>query len=717
MDDPKNVFREEAYELLTELETSLLELEDRPGDKDLIGRVFRAMHTIKGSGAMFGFTDISSFTHEVESVYDLVREGRMAVSPELVNLSLAARDRIRALLDASVSGEPVDQTENDLIIEALARLRPGADSVQGQERPGAAAQETDRSTGQGKKTKSATYRIRFTPHREIFATGTNPLLLLNELRGLGFTTIVAQSEAIPDLAAIEPESSYLSWDIILTTDQGENAIRDVFIFVEDLCRLSIERISGDSTLAAEEGRKRIGEILVERGDVTNDQILELLRSQKRIGELLVESRTLSRDALNAALAEQQHLKDVQIRSQQAVQSASIRVDAGRLDGLVNLVGELVTVQARLSRRALRDSEPELLAIAEEVERLTCELRDNTMSIRMMPIGATFAKFRRLVRDLSQELGKEVVMSTEGEETELDKTVIEKLNDPFVHLIRNSIDHGIEMPQAREAAGKPRQGTVRLAAVHSGDSVIIEIRDNGKGLDRDLLRRKAVEKGFLAEHEERSDQEIFQLLFLPGFSTAATVSSVSGRGVGMDVVKRSIESLRGSIELSTEPGQGTTVRIRLPLTLAIIETLLVRVGEADFVLPLSAVEECIELRRQATGSNGGRNLINVRGSLVPYIPLRQRFAINGEPPEIQQIVITSINNSRIGFVVDNVVGEHQTVIKSLGPLHRNVRGISGATILGDGSVALIVDVGQIVEDANAEARQSGGPQEKNRGGCP
>jgi two-component system chemotaxis sensor kinase CheA len=307
-----------------------------------------------------------------------------------------------------------------------------------------------------------------------------------------------------------------------------------------------------------------------------------------------------------------------------------------------------------------------------------------------------------VRDLSRDLGKEVQMTTQGEETELDKTVIEKLNDPFVHLIRNSIDHGIERPEARQAAGKPRQGTVHLAAVHSGDSVLIEIKDDGRGLDREALRRKGVEQGLLGEHENPSDQEIFQLLFVPGFSTAVSVSSVSGRGVGMDVVKRNIESLRGSIDFATVPGQGTTVRIRLPLTLAIIETLLVRINDADFVLPLAAVEECIELRREAKTKSNGRNLVNVRGSLVPYIPLRERFAINGEPPEIQQIVITGGSSGRIGLVVDHVVGEHQTVIKSLGPMHRNVRGISGATILGDGSVALIVDIPQLIEDANAEA---------------
>ena len=462
--------------------------------------------------------------------------------------------------------------------------------------------------------------------------------------------------------------------------------------------------NSDVTMDYEGGDKKIGEILIERGDLSPEALRAHLEAQKRIGETLVASNVVSQEALDAALAEQQHIKEQQSKAQKEASASTLRVDAHRLDGLVNLVGELVTAQARLSQRAQQSNDPELHAIAEEVERLSSELRDNTMGIRMMPIASIFTKFKRLVRDLSRDLGKEVVMTTEGEETELDKTVIEKLNDPFVHLIRNSIDHGIEAPESRDAAGKPRQGTVHLSAVHSGDSVIIEIRDDGAGLDRDALRRKTIDKGLLSEQSANalSDQELDQVIFLPGFSTAKTVSSVSGRGVGMDVVRRGIESLRGTIQLASAPGCGTTVRIRLPLTLAIIESLLVRIGDDGFVLPLGSVEECIELTRDEAKKGHGRNLVNVRGHLVPYIPLRENFAIAGEPPAIEQIVITNINNTKVGFVVDHVVGQHQTVIKSLGPLHRDVRGISGATILGDGSVALILDVPQLVEDVTVKA---------------
>jgi two-component system chemotaxis sensor kinase CheA len=701
MDDQKHLFLEEAYELLGELETGLLELEGNPTDKTVIARVFRAMHTIKGSGAMFGFLDIAEFTHQIESVYDLVREGRMAVTAELINLSLEARDQIRSMLDASIGDATVDMA-------AVARIRDDFESLLVMAEQGGAdrdaqpvakkRQEADKSSSESAKEGCCTYRIRFRPQKELFRSGTNPVLLLDELRELGACTIVAHTETIPMLDSVEPDSCYVSWDVILTTDKGTDAILDVFIFVEHLCDLDVKCINAGTFTEDEAGIKRVGEILLERGDITNDVLTDLLQKQKKIGELLVEAGAISRDTLASVLAEQKHLKEVRAKSQQEERSSSIRVDAARLDGLVNLVGELVTVQARLSQRALLGKDSDLLAIAEEIERLTAELRDNTMGIRMMPIGTLFSKFRRLVRDLSRDLNKEVVMVTEGEETELDKTVIEKLNDPFVHLIRNSIDHGIEMPEERAAAGKPAQGTLHLSAIHSGDSVIIEIKDDGAGLNREVLRRKAIEKGLLREQDDLSDQEVYQLLFQPGFSTAKTVSNISGRGVGMDVVKRGIESLRGSISLDTVPGQETTVRIRLPLTLAIIESLLVKIGETGFVMPLGSVEECIELTREDVNKTHGRNMISVRGHVVPFISLREQFAIEGELPAIEQIVITSVNDTRIGFAVDYVVGEHQTVIKSLGPMHRNVRGVSGATILGDGSVALILDIAELVQDA-------------------
>jgi two-component system, chemotaxis family, sensor kinase CheA len=690
----RQAFKEEAYELLSELESSLLELEETPDDADLIGRVFRAMHTIKGSGSMFGFDDIASFTHEVETIFDMVRNGKIAVSTNLVNLTLSARDQIKIMLDNSDGGGGAD-------LEVSGRIIAGLRALIGGEAPVASVVEASASA-QPAGGASITYRIRFAPSREIFSCGSNPLNLLDELRDLGPCSVVAQAEGLPPLEDMDPELCYVHWDVILTTDQGQNAIRDVFIFVEDDCELIIEAVAEHDEFSAGEGYKKLGEILVERGDLSTADMAGVLAKQKKFGELAVATGVVSENSVESALVEQRHVQTVRQEKQSAEAGNSIRVPAERLDVLVNLVGELVTVQARLSQTAAGRADAELSAIAEEVERLTGELRDSALNIRMLPIGSTFSKFKRLVRDLSSELGKEIEMTTDGADTELDKTVIERLNDPLVHLIRNSIDHGVETPEIRLAAGKPRFGTVHLAAVHSGDSVLITIKDDGAGLDKEAIRAKAIEKGIITQAAELTEKELFALIFAPGFSTAKKVSSVSGRGVGMDVVKRAIEQLRGTIEIASVRGEGTRIMVRIPLTLAIIESLLVRIGKDFFMLPLSLVDECIELTRQDVARSHGRNLANVRDRLVPYIPLRERFRIAGEVPDIEQIVITEVNGSRVGFVVDQVIGEHQTVIKSLGRAYRNAEGISGATILGDGSVALILDVPQLVQSVEAEA---------------
>jgi two-component system chemotaxis sensor kinase CheA len=448
------------------------------------------------------------------------------------------------------------------------------------------------------------------------------------------------------------------------------------------------------------GHKRIGEILIERGDITPEELAKVLGQKKLLGELLVESGIVQPGKIESALGEQKFIRELQEKKRGA-EVAAIKVAPEKLDILVNLVGELVTVQALLSQTALSIKDPRLAAIAEEVERLTAELRDNTMNIRMLPIGSTFSKFKRLVRDLSKELGKEIEIVTEGAETELDKTVIDKLNDPLVHLIRNSIDHGIEMPDARADKGKPRKGTIHLSALHSGANVLIKIADDGDGLDVAAIRKKAVEKSLIAADAEMTEKEIFLLIFEPGFSTAANITNVSGRGVGMDVVKKAIESLRGGIDIESSRGRGTTITLRLPLTLAIINGLLVRIAADHYVFPLASVNECIELTAETREAAYGRNLANVRNRIVPYIRLREHFNIDGELPEIEQIVITESGDMRVGFAVDSVIGGHQTVIKSLGNYYRDVEGISGATILGDGTVALILDIPKLMQASKAE----------------
>ncbi len=696
-------YREEAGELLAELETSLLDLEETPDDKDLIARVFRAMHTIKGSGAMFGFDDIAAFTHEVETVFDMVRNGKMVVTKELLDLTLKSRDHISALLDASAGCGEADKEQGDAIIAGLQQLVPKAQTAKSPpETPAPPVAKAEPA-----ETEQKTWRIRFQPNRELMLCGSNPIGLINELRGLGTCLVTAHFDQVPPLDTLVSEHCYLYWDIILTTSRGEEAIKDVFIFVEDDCRITIELIDDRKESEGESDYKKLGEILIERGDVSSDDLQTVLQQQKPLGELLVEKGVITQEKVQSALAEQQHVKQVRQERAAPESAASIRVPAERLDQLVNLVGEMVTVQARLTQVSNSRLDPIFISIAEEVERLTNELRDTALNIRMLPIGSAFSKFKRLVRDLSQELGKEIEMVTFGEDTEIDKTVIEKLNDPLVHIIRNSIDHGIEKPEKRLTAGKPRAGTIRLGAEHAGDSVLITIWDDGAGINRDTIRNKAIELNMISASADLTDQEIYSYIFAPGFSLAATITSVSGRGVGMDVVKRGIEGLRGTIVVESELGTGTTITLKIPLTLAIIESLLVKIGPSHFVLPLAAVEECVELSRADIQEAHGRNMAKVRGHLTPYICLRDQFAITGERPEIEQIVIVSVGGTRMGFVVDFVVGEHQTVIKPLGVLYQDVKGISGATILGDGSVALILSPGDLTKMAEkAELEQLG-----------
>jgi two-component system chemotaxis sensor kinase CheA len=680
-------FKDEALELIQELEAALLELEESPDDTDQIDRVFRALHTLKGSGGLAGFEDVAGFCHEAETVFEQVRSGERQVDQDLVSLTLSAQDHLKGMILAEFGAYAVDDELTAELVAAFQALLPFQ------------PEEETADSGQTNQTgDQVTFRIRFRPEPSLFRQGIQPQFLLGELVRLGEAVVVAQLDAIPSLDELDPEECWVYWDILLTTDQDEDAIRDVFIFVEDDCELVIQQIDDGSQFDQPGDYKRLGEILVERGDLTEEDLDRYLKEKKRLGETLVEEGAVNGGKIQSALVEQERVQVLRKERKAFDAMESIRVKSDRLDKLVNLVGEMVTVQARLSQFANSRVDAELLAVAEEVERLTWDLRDQVLSIRMLPIGGTFTRFKRLVRDLGAELGKEVVLVTEGGETELDKTVIDQLNDPLVHLVRNSIGHGIEAPDVRQAIGKPAKGRITLSAKHSGASVVLTVADDGAGLDVDKIRAKAIEKGMISEQAELTDREVYALIFEPGFSTVQEVSSVSGRGVGMDVVRQAVDALRGSIEVHSEPGQGTTFSVKLPLTLAIIDGLLIDIAADHYILPLSAVEECIELTRADAEQTHGRNMVKVRDEIVPYVRLRDEFKINGRCPDIEQIVIVNIEGLRVGFVVDHVVGEHQTVIKNLGRMYQDVDGVSGATILGDGRVALILDLPQLAQSA-------------------
>ncbi len=685
LDKGREAFRVEACELLEELEASLLKLEENPDDKDLIGRVFRAMHTLKGSGGMFGFENIESFTHHIESALDRVRNGEIAVNQNLIDLTLATRDQIKQMLESTDDGSG-DQVEQQRILNEFMKLLPEfgkADASQNS--------QNDFLIEDGVSLSS--FHIRFRPKPHIFSFGTNPLLLLKELCDLGECRIIGDCSGVPDLKKIIPDNSYLGWNILLKTSRHIHSIQDVFIFVEDDCDLEIKMIDDGTCPGRVLDIDLCASLLVENEDLTPENINKCMKDADPSSSAAKKSETKSDNSVDSAAE----------KNKESAVVSSIRVASEKLDSLVDLVGELVIAQARLSQTVAAgiQNDAELIPISEELERLTSQLRGAAMDMRLVPVGALFNKFKRLVRDLSREQGKEIDLVIEGSETELDKTVIERLNDPLVHIIRNSIDHGIEPSAKRMFSGKSKTGTIHISAQQSGADVVISIQDDGAGIDEKAVLAKAIEKGLVQPDQHLSRPEILKLIFAAGFSTASQVTAISGRGVGMDVVKQNIDALRGSIDIKSEQGKGTSISLRLPLTLGIIEGLLVKISDNYYAFPLSVVEECVELIHKNGHTEKGRRLINLRDRAVPYISLREQFGLTDERPPFEQILVTKNNGQQVGFVVDQVIGEQQVVIKSLGRMYSQVEGISGATILGDGTVALILDVPKLAELAEIQ----------------
>ena len=694
-----SVFLEEASDLLSTLEDNLLSLEEHPDDQELISAVFRVMHTIKGSAGMFGFDDISKFTHEIETTYDLVRSGKLQVSPELVSLTLKARDLIYSMLDADEGGIP--EAVKAEAEELVKQFKAIAGSDEAAAAPVVAKPKADVSAA-SYETPENHFRIRIAPPEDFFTSGTRIILLIGELADMGSITVTSITDSIPPLSQIDAEKCYMSWSIILSTMNSQDQVQDVFIFV-DSSIISIEPVSQDV--------KKLGEILIDRKAITEEKLDAVVNKQKRIGELLTESHAISKEDLTAALAEQAHFKKLdaeqksaeayKARTAQAAQQ-SIRVSSEKLDQLIDLVGELVTFNARLNQTAQEIKNPAVVSLSELAERLILSLQDTSMDMRMLPIGTMFARFRRTVHDLANDLNKKIELVTEGAETELDKTVIEKLNDPLIHLIRNSADHGIESPEERTEAGKNPTGTIRLSASHAGAFVVVSVSDDGSGIDKEKVFEKAVSRGLVQSTDVLSDSEIYNLIFQPGFSTSDKVTKVSGRGVGLDVVKKDITSLGGTVTIESQAGKGSSFILKIPLTLAIIEGMLVEIGGNEYVIPLTNVDECLEFNPEEEKDGKICSHIAARGQMLPFVDLRRWFEIEGDDPPERQVVIVNDQDSKLGLVVDKVIGNHQTVIKPLGDLYKNVTGLSGATLLGDGSVALILDIFKLSDVVKAES---------------
>ena len=691
--DPSiTLYVEETRELLGELERALLELEKNPGDMERVDACFRAMHTIKGGGAMFGFEEISRFTHDVETVLDRVRAGVLPVTSELLTLTLAAKDHILALLESPEGASPdLREASNDLLASFAAFLpeeREGPAAVPPPAREPLAVLDAERYACVAEPGPPSIYCLRLRPTARILHTGNDPVRLLAECDALGRVRALRHGP-MPDLDAsdFEPEEAYGVFDLLVRTPCGANSLQDVFIFVDGDSDISIERIH--------------------QGALRDSDLSDLLHSLEGLDaappEVVLDTLSRSLAAKLASISEAKarvaeksaRLGAAEEGKQKHAPAASttLRVDAARLDSVVSMAGELVILQSRLRQAVQARDLDAAAAVDEDLERLTDAMRDVALGLRMLPIGTVFSQFTRLLRDLSGSLGKEVEFEALGGDTELDKTVIDRIKDPLVHLLRNSLDHGIEPPAERLAAGKPARGRVTLSASHSGGNVVISISDDGRGINVAAVRKKAVERGLLAADAEIGDKEVMELIFAPGFSTAEKVSDVSGRGVGMDVVKRNIEALRGMVELESAVGQGSTVTIKLPLTLAIIDGFSVVVGGDSFIVPLVNLRGFQE--RFPEGEVRIVENMERMGDLIPVVSLRRLFEVPGAQPGYERVVVTEVEGEMVGFCVDKVVGRQQAVIKSLDDCYRHLKWISGTTINGDGSISLILDVPQLV----------------------
>ncbi|AWB49368.1 chemotaxis protein CheA [Gemmobacter aquarius] len=671
-DEMTAVFREELRDLLDSLERGLLDLQAAPEDMALVNQVFRDLHTVKGSGAMFGFTDLAAFIHSFETEFDKVRAGEVPVTPGLIRLALAARDEIPGLVD----GKADPEGRRVAILAGLVALGDGPVPVPDAEPEAADAAGADAA-------EAGPLALEFRLLGEALGLGARPEILLTELRDLGASGIVADLADVPPLDTLDPDTCHIVWRLELPATVTEAEVEDVFVFVDaewKLTRLEVSDGSGfDFELGAEaEGAPPVSVAPVEPAEA----------EPVRQGGAGLGGAGSANTPAKAGNAESDAVPVAQA-------AATIRVSAERLDALMDAVGELVIVEARLTELARQSRDPALMTTAEQITRLAAGLRDATMTMRMVPMRSLVGRFRRLVMGLSDTLAKPVSFSVLGEDTELDKTVIEKLADPLVHVLRNAIDHGMETAAQRAESGKPAVGVIELSAQHAGAEVLIRVRDDGRGMDPARIRAKAVSQGLIAHDAVLTEGQIFALIFEPGFSTATEVTELSGRGVGMDVVRRTIESLRGNIEIDSKLGQGTSVTLRLPLTLAIIEGLQIEVAGEKYTLPMASVHEIVALPRDRVTPKRTGDFLDIRGHFVPFLRLRSLFDCAGTPSAEQNVVIVSSGETRVGIVVDRIVGTNQTVIKQMSKLHSGVRAVSGATILGDGSVALILDVGHLI----------------------
>lgn len=695
-------FISEAREQIEQLEQLLLQLEDNPDDRDLLDALFRCAHTVKGSAGIFGLDKVVAFTHHVETLLDRLREGHLSLNPEISTLLLQSNDQIGKLVAAAQDPHEDSSADLQARAELVERLRVASGDVAVVDAVSAPPSSVEAAVAGGARA----WHVSVCFGADTYRNGMDPLAIVHYVSGLGaISNISCDFESVPSLEALDPESCHLTLAFQLHTAARREEIEAAFSFVRDDCVLHIVEPDASpadivALIEAMPDFPRLGDILIDAGAISRAQLAQALQIQSaavapeapaaRLGEILQTTSAVSPKVVEAALQKQQKQREGAAAAPD--DNRFIRVQADRLDAVINLLGELVIAGAGASLLARQSRQGTLIEANAQISRLIEEIRNGTLQLRMVPIGETFSRFRRVVRDTAAELGKDVALEIVGGETELDKSVVERIADPLMHLVRNALDHGLETPEQRSAEGKPAQGKLTLSACHESGSILIRILDDGRGIQRDKVLQRAWDRGLVEPGVTPPEADILKLIFEPGFSTAEKVTNLSGRGVGMDVVRRNIEALRGSVNIHSEPGEGSRIEIRLPLTLAIIDGFLIGVGASKFIFPLDAVVEVIENRPTAGELDAhGRSVVELRGQVLPVVSLRDLYSLESGEPERSSVVVLQSGGRRYGVMVDALLGQHQTVIKPLGRMFRSLRGMSGSSILGNGEVALIFDV--------------------------
>ena len=678
-------FKEEVKEYFERLETGLLLLEQDTENYQAIDEIFRLMHSMKGSGGMFGFDLLSDVTHDLESLYEIFRSKKMPINSEVISFTLNSIDGLHHLLIQ----EPTEEhhllaqkmkAETQLLI---GRLIPSDEKFTKNDDPDGKAKDLNTNTDD-----QTTYFISFKPDENIFENGTNPLYLIDELNALGECNIQTFFDFLPDLSEIDPGKCYTSWEMFVATTEDPDTLHDVFIFVSDKARIEIEKVSA--------GNKIHNETIL--ADFLNSRLSrELWTPPEPIisGNESVEEIPVEKEKTELSNDSDQPVDELKMAALPNATVDSIRVDSQKIDQYMNLVSELITAQSRLEMVSSKIHHPDLELVTEALDKIGRQLRDNAFDMSLIPLQSIAVRFKRLIHDLSKTLDKKVELVTEGLETELDKNIIEKLIEPLLHIIRNSLDHGIESREERIAKSKNAVGTITIKASTVGSYVQIEISDDGAGLNPLKIRDKAISNGLISDQEKLSENEIFNLVFEPGFSTAELITDVSGRGVGLDVVRRKVHEMRGSIRITSEPGRFTRFTFKLPLSLSIIDGLLTRVGESYYVIPSSAIKKIYMVNQQLLKKEF-RQVVELEGNQVPYLNMHEEFEHEMQIPDSQFAIAVSFDNQLFGLVVDEVIREYQAVIKPLGKILKGHDIFSGASILGNGQLALVIDTNKIIQ---------------------